>query len=64
MRKRNVVSAEYDPVEKIAYCYATGMVQGLWGYCSLIKLESIERSFDLTIELDLYFVQKRLSFLK
>jgi len=40
------------------------MVQGLWGYCSLIKLESIERSFDLTIELDLYFVQKRLSFLK
>jgi hypothetical protein len=51
---------EYDPVEKIAFCYVTGLVQDEFGYNSLIELESIERPFGLTIERDLYFVQKRL----
>ncbi len=54
---------EYDPVEKIVFCYVTGLVQE-WGYTSLIELESIERPFGLTIEQDLYFVQKRFSEVK
>jgi hypothetical protein len=52
---------EYDPIEKIAFCYVTGLVQDEWGYTSLIELESIERPFGLTIEQDLYFQQKRVS---
>ena len=52
---------EYDPEEKIAFCYVTGLVADEYGYTSLIELESIERPFGLTIERDLYFVQKRLS---
>jgi hypothetical protein len=52
---------EYDPVEKIAFCYVTGLVQNEWGYASLIELESIERPFGLSVEIDLYFVQKRFS---
>ena len=55
---------EYDPVEKIVFCYVTGLVQDEWGYTSLIELESIERPFGLTIEQDLYFVQKRFSEVK
>jgi hypothetical protein len=50
---------EYDPVEKIAFCYVTGLVLDEWGYTSLVELESIKRPFGLTIERDLYFVQKR-----
>ncbi|MBU2513286.1 DUF2958 domain-containing protein [bacterium] len=53
---------EYDPVEKIAFCYVTGLDE--FGYTSLIELESIERPFGLTIEQDLYFAQKRLSEVK
>jgi hypothetical protein len=52
---------EYDAIEKIAFCYVTGLVQDEWGYTSLVELESIERPFGLTIERDLYFVQKRIS---
>lgn len=52
---------EYDPVEKIAFSYVTGLHENEFGYVSLEELESIERPFGLTIERDLYFVQKRLS---
>ena len=52
---------EYDPSEKIAFSYVMGLVQDEWGYSSLIELESIQRPFGLTIEWDLYFVQKRFS---
>ena len=52
---------EYDPVEKIAFGYVVGLHVDEWGYTSLTELESIERPFGLTIERDLYFVQKRLS---
>lgn len=52
---------EYDPVEKIAFSYVQGLHEDEFGYVSLIELESIERPFGLTIERDLYFVQKRLS---
>jgi Protein of unknown function (DUF2958) len=51
---------EYDPVEKIAFCYVQGLREDEWGYTSLIELESIERPFGLTIERDLCFVQKGL----
>ena len=51
---------EYDPVEKIAFGYVTGLTADEWGYVSLIELESIERPFGLTIERDLYFRQKRM----
>ena len=52
---------EYDPAEKIVFSYVTGLVQDEFGYTSLIELESIQRPFGLTIERDLYFVQKPLS---
>ncbi len=52
---------EYDPVEKIAFCYVTGLAQDEWGYTNLIELESIERPFGLTIERDLYFQPKPFS---
>ena len=55
---------EYDPEEKIAFSYVTGMTADELGYVSLEELESIERPFGLTIERDLYFVQKRLSEVK
>ena len=52
---------EYDPEQKIAFGYVTGLQVDEFGYVSLIELESIQRPFGLTIERDLYFVQKRLS---
>ncbi len=52
---------EYDPVQKIAFGYITGLQQDEWGYTSLTELESIKRPYGLTIEKDLYFQQKRLS---
>lgn len=52
---------EYDPVEAIAFCYVMGLGTDELGYTSLTELESIERPFGLTIERDLYFLQKRLS---
>jgi hypothetical protein len=52
---------EYDPVEKIAFSYVTGLQAEEWGYTSLIELESIERPYGLTIERDLFFVQKPLT---
>ena len=52
---------EYDPKDKIAFGYVTGLAEDEFGYTSLIELESIKRPYGLTIERDLYFVQKRLS---
>jgi len=52
---------EYDPAEKTAFCWVQGLVQDEFGYTSLIELESIKRPFGLTIERDLYFVQRKLS---
>ncbi len=36
---------EYDPVEKIAFGYVTGLQADEYGYVSLTELESIERPF-------------------
>jgi hypothetical protein len=55
---------EYDPVEKRAFSYVTGLQADEFGYVSLTELESIERPFGLTIERDIYFAQKRLSCVK
>jgi hypothetical protein len=52
---------EYDPVEKIAFSYVQGLIEDEYGYTSLTELESIERHYGLTIERDLYFVQKPLT---
>jgi len=52
---------EYDPQTKIAFLYVMGLQEDELGYTSLTELESIKRPFSLTIERDLYFVQKRLS---
>jgi hypothetical protein len=54
---------EYDPVEKRAFCYVTGLQEDEFGYISLTELESIER-LGIGIEQDLYFAQKRLSCVK
>jgi len=55
---------EYDPVEKIAFGYVTGMVADEYGYISLIEIESIQGPLGIGIEQDLYFQQKRLSEVK
>ena len=55
---------EYDSVEKIAFGFVCGLQVDEFGYVSLAEQESIQRPFGLTIEWDLYFVQKRLSELK
>ncbi len=52
-----------DLVKKIAFCYVTDLVQGDLDYTSLMKLESIEQPFGLTVERDLYFVQKWMSWM-
>jgi hypothetical protein len=52
---------EYDPEEKIAFCYVTGLHEDELGYTSLVELESIKRPFGLTIERDLYFIQSKFS---
>jgi len=48
---------EYDPVDKIAFGYVTGMIADEWGYVSLIELEDIRHpQFGIArIERDLYF---------
>jgi len=55
---------EYDPVEKIAFGYVTGMTADELGYISLTEMESIEGPLGIGIEQDLYFQQKRLSCVK
>ena len=52
---------EYDPEQALAFSYVTGLGNDELGYTSLEELEGISRPFGLTIERDLYFVQKRLS---
>lgn len=53
--------AEYDPVEKVAFGFVTGLHEDEFGYISLEELESIQRPYGLTIERDLYFTQHKLS---
>jgi hypothetical protein len=55
---------EYDPVEKIAFCYVAGLQVDGWGYISLTEIESIKGPLGIGIEQDLYFVQRRLSQVK
>jgi len=52
---------EYDPKERIAFGFVTGLTADEFGYTSLTELEEIKRPYGLTIERDLYFQQKRLS---
>jgi len=54
----------YDTTEQVAFCWVTGLHEEEFGYVSLEELENIERPYGLTIERDLYFVQKRLSEVK
>ena len=48
---------EFDPVEKIAFGYVTGLVEDEWGYVSMPELEKIKFSaFNVPrIERDNYF---------
>ncbi len=55
---------EYDPVEKRAFGYVTGMTSDELDYISLTEMESIKGLLGIGIEQDMYFVQKRLSELK
>jgi len=52
---------EYDPVEKIAFSFVQGLIEDEFGYVSLTEMESIKGPLGIGIELDEYFVQKRLS---
>jgi len=55
---------EYDPVEKRAFGFVTGMTADEFGYISLTEMESIEGPLGIGIEQDLYFKQKKLSEVK
>ena len=55
---------EYDPKEKIAFGYVTGMTADELGYISLTEMESIKGPLGIGIEQDMYFIQKQLSELK
>lgn len=52
---------EYNLIEKIAYRYVTGLQVDEPGYIGMKALKSIQRPFGLTIERDIYFVQKPLN---
>ena len=52
---------EYNPEDKIAFGYVTGLYEDEWGYVSLQELESIKRPFGLTIERDLNFTPQSFS---
>ena len=54
---------EYNPEEKIAFGYVTGLGQNEFGYTSIVELESIYLGNSKTprIERDLYFTQCCLS---
>ena len=51
---------EYDPKEKIAFGFVTGLHENELGYISLAEIESIKGPLGIGIEQDLYFVQKLL----
>ena len=55
---------EFDPVEKIAFGYVTGLQVDELGYISLTEMESIKGPLGIGIEQDMYFIQKQLSELK
>ena len=55
---------EYDPVEKIAFCWVQGLAEDELGYISLTEMESIKGPLGIGIEQDLYFQQKRWSEVK
>ena len=52
---------EFDPKEKIAFSYVTGLAADEFGYSNLTELESIKGPIGIGIEQDLYFQQKQLS---
>lgn len=54
---------EYDPVDKIAFGYVTGMGENEFGYSSISEMEEIMHpAFKVPrIERDLYFTQAPLS---
>ena len=55
---------EYDPIEKVAFGYVTGLAENELGYISLTEMESIKGPLGIGIEQDMYFQQKRLSEVK
>jgi len=55
---------EFDPLEKRAFCFVTGMTADEYGYVSLTEMESIEGPLGIGIEQDIYFKQKKLSEVK
>jgi Protein of unknown function (DUF2958) len=52
---------EYDPEDKIAFGYVTGLGHDELGSISIQELESIQLPLGLTIERDLHFKPCRLS---
>ena len=54
---------EYDPVEKQAFGYVTGLMEDEWGYVYIPELEDLEHpTFKIPrIERDLYFTQQPIS---
>lgn len=52
-------ATEYDSENEICYGYVTGLWENEWGTFSIRELESVQLSFGLRIERDLYFQEIR-----
>lgn len=52
---------EYDPNDKIAYCFVTGLGCDEFGYVSLVELESIKLANGIAVKQDMEAEQKHLS---
>jgi len=52
---------EFNPEEKNAFGYTTGLTSDEWGYVHIPELESIKHMGIPRIERDLYFQQKPIS---
>ncbi|WP_439131464.1 DUF2958 domain-containing protein [Polaribacter sp.] len=48
----------YNPKNRVAYGYVTGLQIDEWGYFSMDELQAVERPFGLTIERDIYFEEQ------
>jgi hypothetical protein len=53
---------EYDPAERVFFCYVTGLAEDEWGYTSLDELAAVRvPPFGLGIERDMHFRERPIS---
>jgi len=55
MGKQTWYIVEYDPVDRLAFGYVTGMLEDEFGYVSMDEIESITLPLGMKIERDLHW---------